>query len=363
MKKIIIAIMLCAAVLAQPAPLPPAFFYGDAMVNGRAVPEGSNIFAEVDGEAKGTIELVQDGFYGSSTSDSKLGVTGWADDSGSEIRFFLELDGMQAIEAEQTAKWVSGKITELDLVFTGDEVPVKKDKKDDSPSSSSGSSSSRGSSSSGGTIIIPEEEVVISSSVEVQTASCYDIKAGEQLDIKVDDLALTRLQLLLTEDVSSCFSFTDSAEAEAVDAYAYFTIEADVPKDAFDTVIAKFKVSNSWFEDHSEDVMLMHFDDGWTDLETIKEGKDGTHTYFRAVLEDLGSFAIVSPAVENDGQVAEQVLSEEAEQEVVETRNSMAGITGAVIGAAEGSTYVLLASIVLLAGGISLFFVNRHLSR
>ncbi|MFB6093306.1 MAG: PGF-pre-PGF domain-containing protein [Haloquadratum sp.] len=128
--------VLPAAVAAQEgggAPTVPAAYYGDVTVNGKPAPVGTVIVAIVDGERHGSITVTKRGQYGGPGAlDEKLVVEGADPDDRVSFR-------VRGVAAEQTVRWESGDVREVDLTFTG--VPEE---------SSGGGGSGGGGSGAGG---------------------------------------------------------------------------------------------------------------------------------------------------------------------------------------------------------------------
>jgi PGF-pre-PGF domain-containing protein/PGF-CTERM protein len=123
----------------------PAAYYGDVTVNGDPAPEGTEITAEIDGEARGSIEVTTAGEYGGPDAfDEKLEVEG---ESGDEVTFVVD-----GVEAEETVTWESGDVREVGLTFEG--VPDGGDSDGGDGGDDSGSSGGGG----GGSATDGEEE-------------------------------------------------------------------------------------------------------------------------------------------------------------------------------------------------------------
>jgi len=119
-------------------PTVPASFYGEVLINGEPAPSGTTIEARIENDTRGTITVDPEGTYGGpAAGDQKLTVDGDASDTGKEISFYIDADGFETGEANQTSTWEQGTITELNLTTTLVES-----------SSNGGSSGSSGGSSS-----------------------------------------------------------------------------------------------------------------------------------------------------------------------------------------------------------------------
>lgn len=118
---LLVFIILSGVAAAQPAL--PCSFYGSASINGRPVPAGSVITAQIDGISRGAIVISSDGKYGGPLlDDGKLNV--YEGSSGAEVIFYVQTPSMgNRIEAAQKGAWGSGEVIQLDLTFTGEEIP------------------------------------------------------------------------------------------------------------------------------------------------------------------------------------------------------------------------------------------------
>ena len=94
----------------------PAAYYGSATVNGEPISTGTEIEAVVNGEVADTITVSQEGSFGGPDAfDEKLVVKDAS--SGDTVAFRV-----RGASAEESVKWESGAVQEVDLSFTG--VPV-----------------------------------------------------------------------------------------------------------------------------------------------------------------------------------------------------------------------------------------------
>lgn len=348
------AISTSAFALECSVPTMGTFFYGDASVNGREVPVGTVITARLSGEVRGQITTTEAGKYGN-TGDIKLGVDGCSNESGKMIEFYAKLPGIQEIKAEETSPWGSGETIELDLTFTGNEVP---DPQPSSSSSSSGGSSSSGSSSGGGGGAAPPN---------YNSASYYFdvIKADEQATtaLQNSNISIIRLQLILNKEVSGVsfkFESTDDPDVEKMDG-VYQYIEITAPKitdDMVKTAILRFKVANEWFDNYDpEKVALWRYHDGeWVELQTIPEGSDTTAHQYRAATPGFSYFAIKSEEKEEEtGQESPEEDEEESEEE--ENSDSITGGMVAVPGGANPAIGIaIIAGIVLIGTAVFLTY-------
>src|SRR3989344_3016461 len=119
----VFSIAIVAAIAhAQEAPALPSFFYGTAKYNGKIVPVGSTVIARITNGSRGAISVQTAGIYGFQETDQKLGVSGSRSSVGQKIEFFVKIPKLKEIKAAQTADWMSGEETRLDLTFNGQEI-------------------------------------------------------------------------------------------------------------------------------------------------------------------------------------------------------------------------------------------------
>ena len=258
------------------APALPSYFYGKATYNGKNVPVGAVITAKIDNEKRGSIKVDAAGFYGSETSDKKLGVTGSRSSLGKNIEFYVKIPKLQEIKATQTSKWQVGTETKLDLTFNGQEIV------DNS------------------TEIL--EEVVNSTK---QSFSYARITANSQVLIFIENplIPIIRLQLLTTANLTNVtfdFEVVDEPIAPKLDGvYKYISINAPKIQDSIVKIaILRFKVPNEWFGVNGYDpttVKLLRYNNNqyqWNELQTFHEGADASDNYYRAGTPGFSYFAI-----------------------------------------------------------------------
>jgi hypothetical protein len=118
-------LVVAGSAYAQSMPKIPCDFYGFATINGRPVPSGSVITAQIDGVSKGMIAISSNGKYGGETladTDHIFAVYDGA--SGDQVTFFVQTPDMSnRLEASEKGTWQEGGTVKLDLTFTGQEIP------------------------------------------------------------------------------------------------------------------------------------------------------------------------------------------------------------------------------------------------
>lgn len=198
---ILVMLVLVAPVLATPS-LPSAF-YGDATINGRAVPTGSVITAEINGLQKGTITTATAGKYGSYyASEGKLYV--YDGRNGDQILFYIKTPQMtNKLVAVEKETWLSGSNQELNLTFTGTEV-LKPADSTGTPAPSSGSGG--GGSSSGTTKTVTNPDDGTKTTVTTTEANDQGVQKTVQ-GLGNNIITLGTVEVTLTQGDSATFNF------------------------------------------------------------------------------------------------------------------------------------------------------------
>lgn len=309
---VILSITLLSGLVAA-QPVLPAFYYGDAAINGRDVPVDSVITARINGQDRGSITVTTAGQYGvpplEGYGDAKLNVQGTIDEDGAEISYFLKAPGLEEIQATEKGAWHTNTLNEepledyettspFDLTFNGDEVSDGSDI-GTTGSSGGGGGGGGGSGSSGG----GGGGGGGSPSTSASQAFFYDIIRGnEQVDsvVRNENIPVTRLQLIInddTEQVTITIASEDDPDRDIDDAAGYFTIESDqINDDLIKTAIIRFEVPNEWFEENDFDpqTLKLHRLDGrrWVELQTVHSGGDDETNLYRAATPAFGLFGM-----------------------------------------------------------------------
>jgi hypothetical protein len=146
---LLVFLMLISIAAAQ-GPTAPHAFFGTAEINGRAVPAGSVLTAEVGGIVRGSVTFSQEGTWGQGVPDEPLVVQNAQ--NGQEISFYIQTPQMtNRITATETATFESGAVDSITLTFNGEE------KLKTSGGSGNGGSSGGGGSGGSGGGTVPEE--------------------------------------------------------------------------------------------------------------------------------------------------------------------------------------------------------------
>ncbi|MBI4163146.1 MAG: hypothetical protein HY513_05670, partial [Candidatus Aenigmarchaeota archaeon] len=202
---LIILVMFVAPVLA--APQLPAAFYGDASINGRPVPSGSVITAEINGLQKGTLTTTVEGKYGSYyASEGKLYV--YDGKNGDQILFYIQTSQMaNKILAAQKGAWIAGSNQKLDLTFSGVEV-LKPAGSTGAPSGGSGGGGGGGGSSGSGTAstrTVTNPDDGTKTTVTTTEANEQGVQNTVQ-DLGNNLLSLVTVEVTLTQGDSALFN-------------------------------------------------------------------------------------------------------------------------------------------------------------
>jgi PGF-pre-PGF domain-containing protein len=347
-------------------PALPAFYYGEATVNGRDIPLNSYIIAKINNEEKGEILVEVAGEYGREKGDSKLLVTGSPSTQGETIEFYLKIYGYEEIKADQTNTWMSGGINNLDLTFTGEEIEIVEPEPEVTTTSTS---SSGGSGGPGGSYVVQSNEATFTYNL---------IEKGKQKDIDIDNdnLFLTTVRFVLYEDfndVTLKFEKVSSTPENLDNAFEYIHITTPFSEEEVGLAVIFFKVPNSWFTDNNYDpekVILMRYTDSWEALETNHIGNDANYNFYLSNTPGFSYFAAVAEKV--DGTVEE---IEEPEPELVEgpefeeqeipepetdEESQESEITGmAVLGGQDGSKLVTVILAVILLIILTYIFYDK----
>jgi len=104
---LVLTVFLTAGIVGAQDQLPinPApGYYGNVIVNGQQAPPGTTIIAKIAGEERGSITTSVSGSYGDDPGPSKLWVTGYRNEIGSSVTFY-----MSSVAAQQTANFTEAE--------------------------------------------------------------------------------------------------------------------------------------------------------------------------------------------------------------------------------------------------------------
>lgn len=352
MKKKIILIMVLTILMTSgiataqnELPLnPPPGYFGSVTVNAQPASPGTTIIAKIGGEVRGSITTSAAGFYGDDPGPSKLWLTGYQNETGSTVTFY-----MNDIAAQQTSTFTGpGNVKNLDLSFI---VPS-------GPGGGNSGGSSSGVGGSGG-------------ATSGENTSNIDVKESYEREIFKDVLTSYRFThtlnpirfINITGNVNAglititveVLKGTSSLVSSAAPGKVYKNINIWVGMKSFATPAnlkeskLVFNVQNSWLTDNKitgSQLKLLKWDGSkWITLDTNEIRKDSTTTYFESGTEDFSSFAISG------------ITEITAAQTPSLTQIPIAGITGIATPSAKSPTIQNWILVVIIAAAY--FFIIR----
>ncbi|MFC6874853.1 PGF-pre-PGF domain-containing protein [Halobellus marinus] len=309
-----------AATAQEEAPGDPASFYGaieDA--DGNPAPEGTTIYAVVDGETEATITVETAGEYGGSgATDDKLRIDS---NAGDQVSFHVNsADGPQS----QSTYALEAGVHEQDLTFPAGTFAADEDDGDDGDDDAGG-----GGGGGDGAADEPapepqtdvEGDAVAESSFDGQTLSTQveSASAGSSVTARLDDntvnenlqntgASLNSLNTRFARDVSNVnvdasYSQTNpseevpdlSAETNA-DEVAYVNVDTNVAEDDLESVTFEFSVSRDRLSESDlspDEVALYRFNDGeYEEYDASVESEGDDRVTYTAEVPGLSVFAI-----------------------------------------------------------------------
>jgi len=300
MKKKIILIMVLTILITSgiasaqnEMPLdPPPGYYGSLTVNGQPASPGTTIVAKIGGEVRGSITTSASGLYGDNSGPSKLWITGYQNEIGSTVTFYLN-----DIAAQQTSKLTGAEtLNKVDLTFI---VPVS--------GPGGGPGGGGGPSGGGGGGIASGENV---SNIDVK--ECYDIEVFKDIltSYQYSHLRNPVRFINITSNINagvitSCVEVlngTSSLVTSDAPGVVYKNMNIWIGLKGFATPAnlkeAKivFNMQTSWLTDNKitgSQLKLLKWDGSkWITLDTREAETDGTNTYFESGTNSFSSFAI-----------------------------------------------------------------------
>jgi len=329
--------ILCIILLSLPLVLAaleaPHAFYGTATINGRDLPLNSVIVAKIDDAEVGRFTVTTAGKYGEDVNYRMFVDKG----NSTTIIFYAQTPQMENyVAATQTAEWQSGAVTELNLVFTGDEVliPVPP-----TPPATGGSSGGSGGGGGGGSAPKADQKTQVFSNLQPG-------KPGI-IQITNNNFTVTLVQFYVTADIPTAEmtvkQLTDKPAdvSDVQNAYDYFEITPNNIADTqLNTSYIKFHVPISWFTGGNydrESVKLLRYHDGaWQELKTSYINEDGTYYNFAAETPGFSVFTITAQAVRQAVTQKEEVKTttetpqNKTEQTAEQTTAALGGETQTV---------------------------------
>ena len=113
-------------VIAEEVPQLPASYWGEILTENNQTLNGI-LVAKIDGEERGSIEVINNKFGGESFTDKKLLVEGTIFDEGKQVEFYL--DGVK-LNTVYPIYWHSGDVREITLLYGNITIPNKPPKAD-----------------------------------------------------------------------------------------------------------------------------------------------------------------------------------------------------------------------------------------
>jgi len=282
-------------------PTVPASFYGKVLINGEPAPSGTTIEARIENDTRGTITVDSESTYGGpAAGDQKLTIDGDANDTGKEIAFYIDADGFETGEANQTSTWEQGSITELNLTTT----LVESSSNGGSSGSSGGSSSAEdGDGDDGGQI--PSDTELESERVELPAPD----ENGVQ-QVTVERTSVSQLTFFTRDNLEgsntgrlSEVTVTESPATVESAANTYAAVDIDTgdidTSQVSGTVTMEIDVGD--VSDDIDDLQMYRKateDSGWDPLETTVEVGEGVYQV-TGETPGYSTFA-VAEAVEQD---------------------------------------------------------------
>ena len=292
-KKIFIlamAVLLIAGIAeaADQMPLNPApGYYGTITVNGQPAPSGTAITAKIGTDVRGSITTSSSGIYGDDPGPSKLWITGFSNEIGSTVTFFVS-----GVAAPQTGTLTKeGTLNRVDLTFSV-------------PTVSSGNRDGSGGGGGGISSAEPSENIELS---EIRDA---DLVAGVPVTFRFTSPELVVYELVITANVSAGMT---SARVEQLKDISKLVTSSppgnihknlniwlgtsgfSVPENIREGIV-RFRVKNSWISDEKIDdgsITMMRWDGSrWISLKTNLVSTDDNYIYYEAFTNSFSPFTI-----------------------------------------------------------------------
>jgi len=289
---VVLAVFLVAGIAAaqDQVPINPApGYYGSISVNGQPASPGTAITAQIGGAERGSMTTSASGFYGDDPGPSKLWVTGFQNEIGSTVTFYVN-----GVASQQTGILTGkGTLNRVDLTFT---VPTGSV----SPGDGGGSGSGGGGISSAE----PFENIELS---EIRDA---DLVAGVPVTFRFTSPELVVYELVITANVSAGMT---SARVEQLKNISNLVTSSppgnihknvniwlgtsgfSVPKNIREGIV-RFRVNKSWLIDENIDdgsISMMRWDGSqWVSLETKQVRTDDNYIYHEALTDRFSPFTI-----------------------------------------------------------------------
>ncbi len=271
-------------------PLNPApGYYGSITVNGQPAPPGTAITAKIGTEVRGSITTSSSGFYGDDPGPSKLWITGFSNEIGSTVTFFVS-----GVASPQTGTLTKERtLNRVDLTFSVPTGGV-------SPGDGGEGGGGGGGVSSGE----PFENIEFSETREA------DLVAGVPVTFRFTNPKLVVYELVITANVSAGMTGAKVEQLKGISRLVTSsppgnihknvniwlgTSGFSVPKNIREGIV-RFRVDNSWLSDETIDdgsISMMRWDGSqWISLETKQVRKDDNYTYYETFTDSFSPFTI-----------------------------------------------------------------------
>lgn len=295
---LVILLISGAASAQDQLPLNPApGYFGSLTVNGQPASPGTIVTAKIGGEVlRGSITTTQSGFYGDDPGLAKLWITGYPNEIGSTITFYVN-----GVAAQQTATLTgAGTSNRADLSFVGVPTP--------SPVGPGGGGGGGGGITSAEPIANIEcmetREEFLKADVPVTyrfTAAClptgtvvYELVITASINAGATSAKMEQLK-----DTSKLVTSPPPGIVYKNVNIWLGTSGFAVPKNIKEGII-RFRVSNNWFSGekvNADEVTMLRWNGKWDAVETEQVNKDANFTYYEAKSSNFSPFAIISGKV------------------------------------------------------------------
>jgi PGF-pre-PGF domain-containing protein len=275
---------------------PAPGYYGNVIVNGQQAPTGTTIIAKIGGEERGSITTSVSGSYGDDPGPSKLWVTGYRNEIGSPVTFY-----MSGVAAQQTANLAeAGTINRVNLSFI---IPS---------GGGPGVGTSNGGGGTGGGGMVSAEPFENIDFFETRDA---DLIAGIPVTFRFTNPQIVVNELVITSNISAGLT---SAKIELLKGTSRLVTSPPtgtiyknlniwlgtsgfaVPRNIREGII-RFRIDNSWISGENIDaskVLMMKWDGSqWISLETKQVRTDSNFAYYEARTNSFSPFAVTGVKV------------------------------------------------------------------
>ncbi len=291
---LVLAVLLIAGIAEAQDQLPinPApGYYGNVNVNGQQAPAGTTIIAKIAGEERGSMTTSVSGSYGDDPGPSKLWVTGYRNEIGSSVTFY-----MSGVAAQQTAHFTeAGTINRVDLSFI---IP--------SGGGPGGTGDGRGGGSGGGSVVSAE----LFENIDFFETREADLIAGMPVTFRFTKPQIAVYELVITANISAGVTSAKIEQLKGTSRLAtspptgtiYRNLNIWLGTSGFAVSrnimegIIRFRIDKSWLSSENIDagnIAMMKWDGSqWISLETKQVRTDGNFAYYESLTNSFSPFAI-----------------------------------------------------------------------